>query len=489
MTNHPINAVLELSPEDMRTLGYLVIDMLVDHVSTLHDQPAIRTASRQVMEARLRQPLPELGMDPRDVLAQVRRDVFGEICHRDHPRDFGFVPSPSNFVSVMADTLASGLNIFSGAWSESAGAAVLELVVIDWFRQLFGLPPEAGGLFVSGGTMANLTGLAVARHVKLHDKVEKARVYFSDQTHVASLRSLKLLGFQPEQLCSLRSDDAYRLSVSDLAQQIAADRDLGYQPFCIIASAGTVSTGAIDPLDQLAELCRREDIWLHVDGAYGASAILSDQGRRLLAGLKEADSIVFDPHKWLFQPYEIGGVLVRDRRQLKQTFATHAEYLDDAANLADEEINFFDHGIQLTRGFRALKVWMSLKTFGREAFQQAQNRGFALAELAEQVLRESPHWEIMTPPQMGIVTFRYRRVGQSDDVIDAVNHQIARQMMADGFARLITTTLIGRHLDEKSGSLQGKTALRLCTINPRTTDDDIRQTIDKLEQFGNQASQ
>jgi aromatic-L-amino-acid decarboxylase len=242
-------------------------------------------------------------------------------------------------------------------------------------------------------------------------------------------------------------------------------------PFCVVANAGTTNTGAIDSLPVLAAYCRREGLWLHVDGAYGAAAALCERGRNLLQGLGEADSLALDPHKWLFQPYEIGGVLVREARWLRETFHILPEYLVDIEGSAGE-VNFCDRGIQLTRGFRALKLWMSLKVFGAAAFRAALNRGFELAETAEAAVRGLPDWEVVTPAQLGIVTFRYAPPGMATEELDRLNHALVDGMIADGFAMVSSTVL------------RGQTVLRMCTINPRTTAGDVRETLARLDRIG-----
>ena len=469
------NSPLQLSAEEMRALGHQVVDILIDHFEHLQDKPVTRKTDRPTLEKQLREPLPEQGTDAGDILQQLQQHVFSNIMHLDHPRFFAFVPSPSNFVSVMADALASGFNIFAGTWLEASGPATIELVTIDWLRQLCGLPDAAGGLFVSGGSAANLTALATARHVKLHDNIQDAIVYCSDQTHSSIERGLRILGFAPTQIRKLMSDDSFRLALPDLQREVAADRAAGRVPFCVIANAGTTNTGAIDPLVAIADFCRAEGLWLHADGAYGAASILCDKGRSLLAGIEQVDSLSLDPHKWLFQPYEIGCILVRNSHWLRETFHILPEYLKDIES-SEEEINFCDYGIQLTRSFRALKLWMSLKIFGLEAFRKAITHGIALAELAEEALHQSSHWEVVTPGQLGIVTFRYIPTKGSPVPINTINQLLVDAMIADGFAMISSTTL------------RGYTVLRLCTINPRTSETDIRETIQRLEHFGDKLS-
>ncbi len=470
MRQHP-DSLLQLSGEQMRTLGYCVIDQIVDHFTSLPKKRVTRMASRSDLEGRLREPLPEMGTDVNRVLNQMQRDVWSNMMHLDHPRFFAFVPSPSNFVSAMADALVAGLNPFAGTWLEASGPAQIELVAVDWLRQLTGLPETAGGHFVTGGSAANLTALAVARHVKLSGQNEGGVAYFSDQTHSSIERALKLLGFTREQICKLPSDGQFRLSVEELQQAILKDRAAGKRPFCVVANAGTTNTGTVDPLPVVAELCAREGLWLHVDGAYGAAAVLTDSGRNRLAGLELADSLSIDPHKWLFQPYEIGCVLVRHAHFLKQTFQLFAEYLGDISR-EDEEVNFYEQGIQLTRSFRGLKMWLSLKVFGLAAFRAAVERGIRLAELAERTLRQSSSWEVVSPAQLGIVAFRFVREGASANELDTLNQRLIGKTIEDGFAFVSSTIL------------KGVTVLRLCTINPRTTDEDVIATIQRLEQYG-----
>jgi len=468
----PIDSKLQLSGDEMRSLGYRIVDQIIEHFETLASKPVMRVSPRVELEAELREPLPEEPTPVDALLDQLRRVVWPNIGNVQHPRFFAFIPSPSNFVSVMADALAAGFNPFAGNWLEGSGPAQIELVVIDWLREMCGLPETAGGLFVSGGSMANLTALAAARRARLGDRSDDAVIYYSDQTHNSIEKALRVLGFAREQIRMLPSDEDFRLPVESLRRAVAEDRADGKRPFCVIANAGTTNTGAVDPLDQLADFCERENLWLHVDGAYGAAACLSERGRRLLVGIERADSLSIDPHKWLFQPFEIGCVIARDARLLKNTFHTMAGYLEDTKRVEEEEINYYDYGVQLTRGFRALKLWLSIKTFGAAAFREAINRGFEMAEFAEEMLRQPDRWRIISPATFGIVTFRYVAEGCSENEINEIHRRMVEMMTEDGFAFANSTVL------------RGQTVMRLCTINPRTTEDDVRATIKRLEQFG-----
>ncbi|HEX8904780.1 MAG TPA: aminotransferase class V-fold PLP-dependent enzyme, partial [Longimicrobiaceae bacterium] len=442
----------------MRALGYRVVDMIVEHVASLTEQPVAGGATRAEMEARLREPAPAAGVGWEAALERARRDVFGAMSHVDHPRFFAYVPSPGNFVGAMADALSSGFNPFAGAWVTAAGAAEAELVTVDWLREICGLPQGAGGAFVSGGSMANLTALAVARHQRYASgDFSDAVIYASDQVHSSILRGARVLGFLPAQVRLLPTDAEYRLEPQALVRAIESDMEQRLVPLCVVASAGTTSTGTVDPLPEIASICRATGAWLHVDGAYGAAAALTERGRQALRGMGEADSVSMDPHKWLFQPFECAAVLVRDAHALRDTFREVPAYLKDS-DLTVEEVNFRDWGVQLTRGFRAFKLWLSIQAFGVDAFRAAVERGMRLAEVAEEELRASPEWEVVTPAQLGIVTFRWRGVEMDDAALAGLQRRTAAEIVKSGWAMLITT------------ALRGHTVLRLCTINPRTTD-------------------
>ena len=457
---------LELSVEEMRKFGYRVVDLLADHFANMRDGPVGAKADPLTIRPLLSGLPSEKPCDPHELLSRLERDVFPNNLHVDHPRFFAFVPGPNNFMSTMADALASGFNVFNGTWFGGSAAAAVELEVIDWFCRFCGLPKEAGGLFVSGGSVANMTALLAARNALLENRIERATVYYSDQTHSSVERALRVIGFASEQLRQLPCDEQFRLSVTSLYAAIVADRAAGWRPFCVVANAGTTNTGAVDPMSELADLCAKEKLWLHVDGAFGAAAVLCDRGKESLRGLERADSISLDPHKWLFQSFECGCVLARDATLLKSAFQIMPDYLRDV-HRESAEVNFCDYGIQLTRSFRALKVWLSLHTFGLKAFRDAITRGFELAEFAEQQIRNRDGWEILSPAQIATVCFRF---GNND----AQQSRLVEKMLLDGHALLTST------------KLRGAVALRFCTINPRTTEQDVIETIECLDRFARQ---
>lgn len=468
----PQAAPLQLTPDAMRELGYRVVDLIIAHQTGLRDARVSIQRPRAELDARIGTGFAEEPTPASEVLDLVEREVLSAITRVDHPRFYAFVPGPGNFVGAMADALAAGYNVFAGHWLAASGPGAVELSAIDWLRRVCGLPVGAGGLFVSGGSMANLTAIAAARRATSGGPDPQAVVYFGDQTHNSLAKGLRILGFTEPQMRLLSSDAAQRLELSALREAIATDRRAGRRPFCVVANAGTTNTGAVDPLPEIAAICRDEGLWLHVDGAYGAAAALSARGRAALRGLELADSITLDPHKWLFQPFEIGCVLVRDMRHLHAAFAVHPEdqasYLDDVGRIAEREVVFYEHGPQLTRSFRALKLWMSLRVYGVRAFRETMDRGIALAEEAERLLRSDERWEVVTPAQLAVVTFAPARPDLSLDDRNALVQRAVERLIADGYA-MVTSTQVG-----------GRVVLRFCLIHPDATLADLRGTLDRL---------
>ncbi|MDY2587957.1 pyridoxal phosphate-dependent decarboxylase family protein [Winogradskyella aquimaris] len=464
---------LTISKAEMQSYGYKIVDAIVEHFDTQDTKNPVVTATREEMDNLFLENVPENGTEAHKVLDFVIDKVLTESNIVSHPKSYSFVPGPSNFISAMADTLATGFNVFSGGWAASPAATELEIVTINWLLKLFKFPnKKGGGIFTSGGSMANLTALVTARRQKCGDEFSKAIVYMSNQTHSSNIKALKTIGFKKEQVRLIPVDSDYKISINKLKNAIAKDRIEGYQPFCLIANAGTTNTGSVDQLDELAKLCKNEKLWFHVDGAYGGAAILSEKGAKLLKGIQKADSLTIDPHKWFFQPYEMGCLLVRDHKWLSSTFSEKPEYLRDIEGNTSE-INFYDHGIQLTRRFRALKFYMSIKTFGLKAFREAITYNIDLAEAVEDILRKSSDWEIVSHATLAVINFRYNPIKKqfSEKKLDTLNQEISKRVIGTKKALLVTTVL------------QGQVVLRMCLINPRTTIEDVKETLDRCLSF------
>ena len=468
-----INATLSLSKEEMREYGYQIIDYIVEHFDTQEEKNPVAMASRKDMEALLLEEIPLKATEAQTVLNDVMEKIMPNSTIVSHPKSYSFVPGPSNYISTMADTLATGFNIFSGGWAASPAAAELEIITVGWLVEMFGFPAKkGGGLFTSGGSMANLTALVTARRIKCGDDFSKAIIYLSDQAHSSNIKAIRVLGFKKEQIRIIPTDIEFKMAVNKLKNAIAKDRLEGLHPFCIIASAGTTNTGTVDPLDTIASICKTEDMWMHVDGAYGGAAILGTHGKELLKGIEKADSLTVDPHKWFYQPYEMGCLLVKNHKWLSETFTEKPEYLRDVEG-NESEINFYDHGIQLTRRFRALKFYMSIKTFGLNSFKAAVQYNLELAEKVEGILRKSAKWEVISPATLAVINFRFNPIGKnfSEKELDALNQEISKQVIGSGEALLVTTVL------------QGQVVLRMCLINPRSTLQHVQETLDCCEKI------
>ena len=419
---------------------------------------------------RLRQiGVPADGRPLAEVVDELFTDVFPHRARMNHPRAFAFIPGPASPLSWIGDLLTAAHNPHAGSWFQSSGPSCIESELIAWLAAKLGYPSTSGGVFVSGGSIANLTALAVARDRMLDERERGSAVaYVSDQTHSSVAKGLKLIGLVDRQIHKIAVGDRFRMDVSQLAAAVDRDRAAGLTPFLVAATAGTTNTGSVDPLGRIADLCAAERLWMHVDGAYGASVALSPRHRHLLSGIERADSVAWDAHKWLFQTYGCGLVLVRDRRQLWESFHISAEYLRDA-QATEEAVNYWDLGPEMTRPARALKLWLTLQVLGARALGEAIDHGFQLAEWAEDELRRLPDWQVASPAQLAIVNFRFAPAGFSDEALDAMNRGVSQRTNAEGFAGVLTT------------QLNSRTVLRICAIHPAATEADMRETVRRLD--------
>jgi glutamate/tyrosine decarboxylase-like PLP-dependent enzyme len=447
---------LGLQTDEMRRLGYWVVDRVVEHFEQGADGPAIDASASGDLRDALGGPVPEDPGDPIEAMQTLVDVALSNMQHGDHPRYFARVPGPSSYAGVLGDWLGTGFNVIAASWAGSSGPSTVELVSLDWLRQLLGLPDGTEGILMSGGSLSNMTALAAARA-----HVGSGVAYLSDQTHASIPRALTALGFGAEEVRVLRSDERLRLTEAAVSEAVRADRRRGHNPRFIIATAGTTNTGAVDELKGLAELAAAEGMWFHVDGAYGAPAALCPAGRAVLHGLELADSLVLDPHKWLFAPYDVGCLFVRRPGVLDRTFSMRPEYLADVRP-DTAEVNFGDRSLELTRRGRALKLWLMLKVYGAARLRDAIARCIGLAEHAQRLLESDPGWEVVTPAQLGIVTF-------ARPEWSAEEHAAAAAAMAAGGYAAVTSTLLG-----------DRPALRLCTINPLTTESEIEETVKRL---------
>lgn len=458
---------ISLDAETMRRLGHQTVDALVDWLTDA-DVPALRRATPAEMRERLAGPQPRGPHELGEILEQLERDVLPYMGRSDHPGYFAFIPFGSTWPSALGDFVASALNVYAGSWMEGAGPSQVELEVLGWFKDWIGYPATAAGSLVSGGSVANLTALACAREALAGTMSADLVAYVSDQAHSSLARAARLLGFRPEQVRVLPVDERFCLDSATLAAAFDADARAGRRPLFVSASGGTTNTGSVDPLDELADLCAERGVWLHVDAAYGGFAVLTERGRRALAGLERADSVALDPHKWLYQPYECGCLLVREGERLRATFEIVPDYLRDA-EATDAEVNFSDLGLQLSRSARSFKLWFSLRYFGIDAFEAAIDRSLDLAAYAAATIDESPVLEHCAPPSLGIVCFR-RRFDDTDDEreVERRNAALAVAVEASGIGLVSSTRLHGRY------------ALRLCVLNHTTKREHIDAVLELI---------
>jgi glutamate/tyrosine decarboxylase-like PLP-dependent enzyme len=416
-------------------------------------------------------PLPHQPSEPAALLERIAEQVLPYPMGNNSPRFFGWVNSPPAPIGVLAELVAAFHNA-SVAGGDHA-ATYIEHGVLGWFKSLLGYPAEAGGLLVSGGSMANLIPLGAMRHwatggdVRQHglSGMQPMVVYTSEQGHSCIQKAVELLGFGSNHLRKVPVDAAYRMDVAALRAAIAADRAAGLHPVCVVASAGTVNTGAIDPLAAIADLCQHEHLWLHVDGAYGAFGLLAPDTAPLFAGIERADSIACDPHKWLYVPIECGCALVRDAALLRAAYSVTPAYLRDDAALPW----FSEYGVQQTRGFRALKLWLTLQSVGLDGYRDLITRDLALAALLREKIAARPPFTLVAGGPLSITCFRYAPVGLGEAQTDALNRDALARVQAGGRAFLTGTELGGRF------------ALRACIVNFRTMPEDLDALLDAIE--------
>ncbi len=463
-----------MPPAAMLELAREAAEILVRRRGELAGEDAWDGEFREGLEAQLMRDPPEEGRLATDVMARAVDEVLGLTLRVDHPRCFGFVPSSPTWPSVVADFLAAGYNVNACNWLVASGPSQLECVVIEWFRRWLGLPETAGGVLTSGGSAASLDALVAAREAAGYP--ERAAVYMSDQTHSAQLRAAKVAGIRPDHARIVPSDDRFRIDLDALARMMAADRAAGLNPIAVCANAGATATGVIDPLPELAEFCEAEGVWLHVDAAYGGFAVVTERGKELLDGIERADSIGLDAHKWFFQPYEVGCLMVRDLSTLEEPFEVRPTFLQDSLWGANHP-NLTDRGLQTSRSARALKIWMSVETFGMAAFRESIENGMDCAARAEAYVDASPVLECLSPLSLSIVCFRVNPAGGgiADEALDELNRDVLARLFWEDPAFV------------SSAVVSGKFALRLCIVNYTTTWDDVRAVLEAAERFGGEA--
>lgn len=459
--------------EELRALGHRMLDGVFDHLEGVRGRPVWQEIPVAAREAIVSEEVPRDGQGAEAAYESFVRDVLPYGVGNVHPRFWGWVMGNGTVMGVLAEMLAAGMNPNVGGFNDSA--MLVEEQVIRWMAELMGMPAGTSGLLVGGGSMANQIGLAVGRHARAGFDVRGEglkdgpllRVYCSTETHSWLKKAMELLGMGRAGLCPIGVDEGYRIKVDELKARIVADRDAGYRPVCVVGTAGTVNTGASDDLDALANVCAEEGLWFHVDGAFGALAYWSDELRPSLKGMERADSLAFDLHKWGYLPYDVGCVLVRDAEAHRAAFVTGASYLTAMERgPAGGGLRFSDRSSELSRGFRALKVWMGLKAQGVNAVAALIEQNVAQASyLAERVLA-STVLELAAEAPLNIVCLRYRGAN------DAQNKEILMRLQERGIAVPSGTVIDGRF------------AIRVAISNHRSRREDFDLLAESVEKIG-----
>ena len=437
----------------------------------IHTQPVIQEADELQLDKIRSIGIPKEGRPVDEVVREMEQEVFRYSGDANHPRFFGFVPGPASCVSWLGDVMTSAYNIHAGGSRLAPTVNCVEQQVIRWLADQAGFGEKAGGIFVSGGSMANITALTAARDKKLtEDTLHLGTAYVSDQTHSSVAKGLRVIGITQGRIRSIPTDDHFRMDMTALRQAVEQDVKDGFIPFVVIGTAGTTNTGSVDPLEEIAALCQKFEMWFHVDGAFGGSVLISQKYKSLLKGVELADSLSWDAHKWLFQTYGCAAVLVRNLEDLYRSFHVSPEYLKDIED-SGEGVNMYDIGIELTRPARGLKLWLTLQVLGTELMGSAVEQGFQLAKWAEEAVSKKPNWEIVCPAQMAMLNFRYSPDDLTEEQKDELNEKIAARLNESGYAAIFTTVL------------KGKTVIRLCAIHPETTQEDIQTTMQLLDKY------
>ena len=472
---------LDYAPAELRALLAQASDIAVDlydHVDTNRPFHALSpTEVRRVFD----EPLPRGKEDMRRLLEKVARDVYGAATLNIGPHYFAYVLSSGTHAGIVAELLAAALNQTVAKWHLGSAATELERVVIRWIAEFIGYPGDAGGTLVSGGSMANLTALAAARtrqspfDVRTHGLCAgpALTVYASTATHSCLDKSVEMLGLGARQLRKVRTRDDDTIDLGELQRMIGEDRAAGAYPICVVGNAGTVNTGAIDPLNALADLCAREGLWFHVDAAYGGPAAATRAAGRFFSGLERADSVALDPHKWLYVPLDVGCTLVRDPASLRDTFGINAPYLQQPGD-TEERVDLMDSTFQLTRSFRALKTWMTFKAYGADALRDAIESNIEVMRHLADLIERAEDFELLAPPGLSVVCFRYRPAHHQDKEasLDALNRGLLERAEADGRIFVAGT------------SVRGRVAIRACCVNHRTQQRHVERLLRILRELG-----
>ncbi|WP_276282698.1 pyridoxal phosphate-dependent decarboxylase family protein [Halorussus caseinilyticus] len=443
-------------------------ERVLDHLEGVPDGPAANLDGAHEKAAELREPLPEEPTAYDDLLDTLFEEAIVHSSTNVHPGYMAYTPGGGLFHAALADFVADATNRYVGTWFAAPALVALETNVVNWFCEIMGYPDESFGLLTSGGSMANLVATITARRERLDDDFLDGIIYTSDQSHHSVSKATVLAGFPPENVRSIETDERFRMDVDALESAIEEDRDAGKDPLLVVGTAGTTNTGAVDDFEALADLCDREDLWLHADGAYGGFFSLTDDGREKLSGLDRCDSITVDPHKGLFLPYGTGAVLMRDGDALARAHSVEADYIPDWEPESGT-VDFSQLGPELSRDFRGLRVWLPLKMHGIDAFRDTLAEKLELANQVADCLRNIDDVKLVAEPQLSILAFRVEPEGIEGEDLDELNQRVLEEINARNRIYLSGTTLNGRF------------AIRICVLSFRTHREHLADGLEDIE--------
>ena len=488
---------LDISDDEMRDLSTQFVALARNYFAGVSQIPVFTQKTGDEIKRQF-EAMPPVEGEPLEQLMDECREMIDGSRHNGHPRFFGYVASPSTPPGAFADLLASTVNPSVTSWRSAPSATQIEKTVVRWLGALTGYDNEAHGTLTSGGSMANLTALLIAQRAKSGAEVSREgfwnggapmTAYASDQVHLSIPKAADILGLGKQHVRLVPSDDRFKLDVRELVRAIEKDKQSGFRPFCVIASAGTAATGAIDPLREIADVARRNGLWFHVDGAYGAPAAMVPDQRASFSGLELADSLSLDPHKWLYTPVDCGCLLLHDPAAARKAFVTEADYIKVHEEGETESFAFWDHGIELSRRFRALKVWLTIKYYGARRIAAAIKDDIAMAQYLAECVRAAPEFELLAPVELSICCFRYVPARYRSRLIAATNSEQRATIDAELNQlneRIMHTVQRGGNAYLSNAMLRGKFGLRACIINFRTTRADIDITLEVVQQAARQ---
>ncbi len=457
--------------EELKEAAVGFVEEYIDFLGHFPQERVVNPIPEDQLEKVRQMDIPKSGKSLEEVVREMKDDIFPYGYQNYHPRFFGFVPGTASPLSWLGDIMTTAYNRHAGCADTQPAMWEIEQKLIGWLNERVGFPKQAGGCFVSGGSMANLTAVTVARNSILKEEDwHQGVAYVSDQTHSSVAKGLRIIGVEQKRIRQIPTDEHFCMRTELLRESIEQDRKAGLKPFLVIATAGTTNTGSVDSLYDIRKICDEFGLWMHVDGAFGASVVLSDKYKHLLDGIEAADSLSWDAHKWLFQTQGCSMVLVREQRKMLQSFSVHPGYLKEFEK-DSSLINPWDLSIELTKPSRCMKLWLTLQVMGSERISESISHGFEAIRWAEEAIRSNAQIEVISAEPLPVLNFRFAPAGYSEEQKAKLNQKISEKIVESGYAGVFTT------------ELNGKKVLRMCTLHPDVTKEEVLNTVRLMERY------